>query len=264
MPTSLAQRIDGFEEELFDDYSVYETATQCYRKYWNILNVENFFDMFPHIAGRCAPLFSEMNIYRFGDEDEWRYSMLPRAIKGERKCNAFAFIGLTHALAVETEIKRNLMFDCDFLGMNPNASDIAHDFAMEVGEFMRSRDLEAWNGLSERSLASHLSKVMELKASEKAVVAEHIFVNEIEDPYALLPKMIDTVGYVKYIVPCQLTIDLPLPTHFQLINLIDFVGNIIEKERYTILSAEKIDDTMRLYLFYHAHQKCNQRYGPDY
>ncbi|VDL85203.1 unnamed protein product [Nippostrongylus brasiliensis] len=200
-----------------------------------------------------------MNIYRFGDEDEWRYSMLPRAMKGERKCNAFAFIGLTHALAVETEIKRNLMFDCDFLGMSPNASDIAHDFAMEVGEFMRSRDLEAWNGLSERSLASHLTK-----ASEKAVVAEHIFVNEIEDPYALLPKMIDTVGYVKYIVPCQLTIDLPLPTHFQLINLIDFVGNIIEKERYTILSAEKFDDTMRLYLFYHAHQKCNQRYGPDY
>ncbi|KAK5967302.1 hypothetical protein GCK32_016616 [Trichostrongylus colubriformis] len=145
-------------------------------------------------------------------------------------------------------------------GVNSENSDASHEFATNVGEVVQET-VKSWNGLNERSLASLIADNLEIKRSKAAIVAEHVFVTELKDVYLFLPHMLDNDGFARYIVPCQLTVDLPLPDPLQLQTFVSFIRKIIDDERYTILSVLNFSDKIRIYLFNHSHSKCNTRYG---
>uniref|UniRef100_A0A7I4YQA5 Methyltransferase n=1 Tax=Haemonchus contortus TaxID=6289 RepID=A0A7I4YQA5_HAECO len=201
-----------------------------------------------------------MNVYRFGDDDDWRYSMLPLAGSEEKPCYAFIFVGFSHGLTVELQIKRSLLLDCPMIGVDPTNSDTAHEFSLNIGE-VEQENLNSWNGMNERSLASLVAFSLELRQSHAAIIAEHVFVTDLDDVYSFLPYMLDDIGLAKYIVPCQLTVDLPYPHPRQLEVFVNFIRRVVDDERYTILSVLRVDDKTRIYLFNHSYKKCNTRYG---
>ncbi|EYC11416.1 hypothetical protein Y032_0050g1902 [Ancylostoma ceylanicum] len=92
--------------------TIYDLTTHCYYKYWRLFNLENFVPLLPYIAERCAPSFSVMDVYRFGDEDDWRYSMIPKSTSNQKKCHGFVFVGLSHGLAVELQVNCRLNGVC--------------------------------------------------------------------------------------------------------------------------------------------------------
>ncbi|KAK6751704.1 hypothetical protein RB195_003239 [Necator americanus] len=252
-------KLGSVEAEL-EENSAYDLATHCYHKYWKYFNLENFLDLLPFIAERCAPSPSVMDVYRFGDEDDWRYSMIPKAAPPQKKCYAFVFVGFSHGLAVELQIKRSLLFNCDMMGVHPAASDTAHDFALNIGEFEQAR-VQSWNGMSSRSLATIVANNVDYARNSQHIIAEHVFVTEIDDIYELLPRMLEEVGYSRYIVSCQLTIDIPRPDARQIQLFISFIQQIITEEHYTILSVLDIRNVMRIHMFNHHHNVCIKRYG---
>ncbi|VDM83583.1 unnamed protein product [Strongylus vulgaris] len=65
-----------------EEGAVYEVTTRCYQKYWYQLTFQNFIYLLPILAQRCAPSFHAMGVYHFGDEGEWRYSMIPEVNVG--------------------------------------------------------------------------------------------------------------------------------------------------------------------------------------
>lgn len=221
-----------------------------------------FVEVLPYIAERCAPLFSDMDIYRLGDDDDWRYSMLPKLKSDKEKCNVFVFLGFSKGLAVELQIKRDLLVECDMFAMHYDDTDTAHDFVLNVGEFVQGH-VRTWNGAERRSLATIIAQTMELKPANGAIVAEHVFITEIDDVYSILPYVLKTDGYIRYIVSCQLTLDLPPPTPHQLRDFIEFIRGVINEERYTILAVTALKPGLRVYLFNHHHRSCKSRYGVD-
>ncbi|RCN34096.1 hypothetical protein ANCCAN_20073 [Ancylostoma caninum] len=242
--------------------TVYDLTTHCYYKYWRLFSLENFVFLLPYIAERCAPSFSVMDVYRFGDQDDWRYSMIPKSTSDQKKCRGFVFVGLSHGLAVEFQIKRSLLFDCDMVAVHPAANDAAHDFALNIGEFEQAR-VQSWNGMNSRSLAAIVASNLEHARDHQHVVVEHVFVTEIDNIYNFLPRMLEEVGYSKYIVACQLTIDIPVPDARQLQSFIAFFQQLITEEHYTILSVIDTRYVMRVYMFNHHERKCSSRYGPS-
>ncbi|CAJ0603546.1 unnamed protein product [Cylicocyclus nassatus] len=241
-------------------------TNQCYHKYWSLLKLENFIPLLPFISDRCAPSFEKMEVYRFGDKYDWRYSMTPKIEitedtkdAPERKCYGFVFVGLTPNLTVEVQLKRNLLFNCEIIGVDPVAGDTAQNFALDVGEFVQER-VQAWNGRNPRSLAMIVSNQMDYPDNQQRIIAEHVFITGYEDAVRLLPWILETTGYLKFITPCQITIDLPTMEFERIQIFIAFVRRIIEEESYTVMSVYN-NYVTRIYLFNSGLEECTAHYG---
>uniref|UniRef100_A0A1I7WCY0 DUF4773 domain-containing protein n=1 Tax=Heterorhabditis bacteriophora TaxID=37862 RepID=A0A1I7WCY0_HETBA len=203
--------------KLLGSWSIHSYVSEkpriCYLKYGIQCRPEDFLRLFPYVVNRCAPSHYHMKISRFGDKKEWRYSMLPgrnmvEVMDRTRPCWAFVFVGFSKNLSVELQIKRTLYCKCEFIGINNKViPDVLH--------FIK--------------------------------ILEHLFISELDDMYAFLPELLHRKSFEdNLVIPCQVTLDLPLPNTDELTLFMRFIQLMIEERRHTMLSVQITKSTLSI------------------